>query len=56
MAKAMKSGLPIVGIVFLLLAVMKFINGGNWVVWAILGCLMGGLGIFGSNRSEGDKS
>jgi hypothetical protein len=56
MPKSAKSGLPIVGIVFLLLAVMKFVNGGNWVVWAILGCLFGGLGIFSLNRSGGDQS
>jgi len=56
MPRSAKTGLPIIGIIFLALAFFKFVNGGNWVVWAILGCLFGGLGIFRSNRSGGDQS
>ena len=56
MEKATKSGLPIIGIIFLALAFFKFVNGDNWVVWAILGCLFGGLGVFRSNQTGGDPS
>ena len=56
MANSAKTGLPIIGIIFLALAVFKFVNGGNWVVWVILGCLFGGLGIFRSNRPGDDQS
>ncbi|OYY67140.1 hypothetical protein [Sphingomonas sp. 28-62-11] len=54
MPNAAKTGVPIIGIIFLLLAVFRFINGDSWLVWAILGFLFGGFGIF--NRSGGDKS
>ena len=54
MAKTVKTGLPLVGIVFLLLALFKFLNGGPWVVWLILGFLFGGFGIFGLTRSKGE--
>jgi hypothetical protein len=54
MATPAKTGLPILGIVFLLLALFKFLNGGPWVVWLILGFVFGGLGIFGLNRSKGE--
>ncbi len=56
MPKSAKTGLPVVGIIFLLLAVFKFVSGDPWVVWAILGFLFGGFGIFGMNRSGGDQS
>ena len=48
-----KAGFPLVGVVFLALAVFKFLQGDDWVVWAILGVLFGGLGIF-RNRKRGD--
>ncbi len=50
-----KAGVPIIGVIFLALAVFKFINGDAWVVWAILGFLFGGFGIF-SSRSGGNKA
>ena len=56
MDKASKSGIPVIGIIFLALAVFKFVNGDSWVVWAILGFLFGGFGVFNLNRSSGDKS
>ena len=56
MANPAKAGFPLIGVIFLLLAIMKFINGGNWVVWAILGFLFGGFGVFASFRSGGTKS
>lgn len=49
-----KAGVPIIGVIFLALAVFKFINGDAWVVWAILGFLFGGFGVFAS-RSGGNK-
>ncbi|OYW22710.1 MULTISPECIES: hypothetical protein [unclassified Sphingomonas] len=55
MPNATKAGVPIIGIIFLLLAVFRFINGESWVVWAILGFLFGGFGIF-TNRSGRDTS
>jgi len=56
MANPAKTGLPVIGIIFLALAVFKLVSGDPWVVWAILGCLFGGLGIFTRNRSGGDPS
>lgn len=53
--KPANAGFPIIGVIFLALAVMKLINGDSWVVWAILGFLFGGFGVF-VNRSGGDKS
>ena len=53
MGGAAKKGFPMVGAIFLVLALVKFLQGGDWVVWAILGLLFGGLGIFSrSNRAE----
>jgi len=46
-----KAAFPVVGAIFLALAVFKFLQGEGWVVWAILGVLFGGLGIFRRNRS-----
>ena len=51
-----KVGFPVVGVIFLALAVFKFVNGDGWVVWAILGFLFGGFGIFSRNRSGGNVS
>jgi hypothetical protein len=53
MPRTAKAGVPIIGAVFLLLALFKLVQGEPWVVWAILGFLFGGLGIFGWNRSGG---
>ncbi len=41
-----KAGFPILGVIFLGLAVLKMVQGGDWVVWAILGVLFGGLAAF----------
>ena len=46
MAGLQNKGLPLLGIIFLALALLKLVQGENWVVWAILGVLFGGLGIF----------
>lgn len=50
METAKDKGLPLVGIIFLLIGVFKFINGDGWAVWIILGMLFGGFGIFGKKR------
>ena len=46
-----KKGVPFVGGLFVGLAIYKFVTGGDWVVWAILGVLFGGLVLF--NRGKG---
>ncbi len=51
-----KVGFPVVGVIFLILAVFKFVNGDGWVVWAILGFLFGGFGVFNRDCSGGTKS
>ena len=56
MSDPVRKGVPIIGIIFLALAVFKFVNGDGWVVWAILGFLFGGFGIFSRDRSGGTKS
>ena len=53
MPEPVKTGLPIVGVVFLLLALFKFLQGENWVVWLILGIVFGGLRIFASGTRAG---
>ena len=53
MPPAVKKGVPVVGIIFLLLALFKLVTGEPWVVWAILAFLFGGFGIF-AQRSRGD--
>lgn len=51
MAKAGKTAFPVIGFIFLALAVVQFLKGDDWVVWAILGVLFGGLGIFGRKKA-----
>jgi hypothetical protein len=55
MPKSAKAGLPIIGIVFFLLGLFKFVSGDNWVVWVILGVLFGGLGFLGAKKPGGDR-
>ncbi|WP_404369030.1 hypothetical protein AB5I39_15915 [Sphingomonas sp. MMS24-J45] len=55
MASPVKAGVPILGVIFLALAVFKFFTDGGWIVWLILGALFGGFGIFSANRSQGIK-
>jgi hypothetical protein len=56
METAKDKGLPLVGIVFLLLGVFKFINGDDWVVWILLGVVFGGLGVFNKKQKGSDES
>ena len=55
MPKSARAGFPLLGVIFLALAVLKFVSGDGWVVWAILAFLFGGFSIF-ANRSGGDKA
>lgn len=50
MPEPVKKSLPVIGIIFLLLALFKFLQGDNWVVWLILGILFGGLRFLPSSR------
>ena len=51
MAATPKNGIRLIGVIFLLLGLMKMLNGGSWVVWIILGVLFGGLSLFGRKES-----
>ena len=55
MEDAKNKGLPLIGIIFLLLGVFKIINGKDWIVWIILGVLFGGLGVFSWKRKGSDE-
>ncbi len=55
MEQAKTKGLPLVGIIFLLLGVFKFINGDDWIVWIILGVLFGGLSVFSRKQKGSDE-
>ena len=46
-----RRGFPAVGVLFLVLALVEFLRGDDWVMWLILGVVFGGLGIF--SRSNG---
>ena len=50
MPESIKKSLPVIGIIFLLLAVLKFLQGGNWIVWLILATLFGALRFFPSSE------
>ena len=52
MESAKKTAFPVVGAIFLALALFKFLDGGNWIVWLLLGVLFGGLGIFRSKEGK----
>ncbi|MEH3039792.1 MAG: hypothetical protein PGN21_06990 [Sphingomonas paucimobilis] len=51
MPNTVRNGVPILGIIFVMLAVYKLAKGDPWVVWAILGFLFGGFGAFHQIRS-----
>lgn len=52
MPEPIQKSLPIIGIIFLMLAVLKFLQGGNWVVWLILAILFGALRFFPSSKPD----
>ena len=55
MNRVAKTGFPVLGVTFLALAAVKLVQGESWVVWAILGCVFGGLRIF-AKGSEGNQA
>lgn len=44
MGKRLQLGGGVIGLMFLGVGVLKMAQGGNWVVWIILGFLFGGFG------------
>lgn len=52
MPNAVRNGVPIIGLIFLVLAFAKLVKGDPWVVWAILGFLFGGFSVFGRKRDR----
>lgn len=51
MPDPVKKSLPVIAIIFLMLAVLKFLQGGNWIVWLILAVLFGALRLLPSGKS-----
>lgn len=51
MPSTVRNGIPVIGIIFLMLAFYKLVKGDPWVVWAILGFLFGGFGVFRKKQS-----
>jgi uncharacterized membrane protein YecN with MAPEG domain len=51
MPEPVRKSLPVIGIIFLLLAILKFAQGGNWIVWLILAILFGAMRLFPSSQS-----
>ncbi|PKP92006.1 MAG: hypothetical protein CVT77_10330 [Alphaproteobacteria bacterium HGW-Alphaproteobacteria-16] len=50
MPEPVKKSLPVIGIIFLLLAILKFVQGESWVVWLILAILFGAMRLFPSGK------
>ena len=50
MDQLQKTGFPLIGVIFLALGVVRFVQGDSWVVWIILGVLFGGLGLFSRRK------
>lgn len=53
MPNAVRKGFPLIGVIFLMLAAVKLLNGDPWVVWVILGFLFGGFGVFSKKQDRG---
>ncbi|HEY0623679.1 hypothetical protein [Sphingomonas sp.] len=51
MPEPVKKSLPLIAIIFLMLAVLKFLQGGNWIVWLILAVLFGALRLLPSSKA-----
>ncbi|WP_200909382.1 MULTISPECIES: hypothetical protein [unclassified Sphingomonas] len=52
MPNAVRNGVPIIGLIFLVLAFCNLVKGDPWIVWAILGFLFGGFSVFGRKRDR----
>ncbi len=54
MDKVAKPGVSAIGIVFLVLALINFLKGDDWVVWFVLGVVFGGMSgvltLFGKSK------
>ncbi|HEY1224948.1 MAG TPA: LPXTG cell wall anchor domain-containing protein [Brevundimonas sp.] len=50
MEQVQKTGFPLIGVIFLVLGVVRFVQGDSWAVWIILGVLFGGLGLFARRK------
>ena len=50
MAVSRTNGLRLLGGVFVGIGLYKFLTGGAWVVWLILGFLFGGFSLLGGKR------
>ena len=53
MSKKVQLGGGVIGLIFLGVGALKLFQGGDWVVWIILGFLFGGFGAL--SRLLGDK-
>lgn len=51
MPEPVRKSVPVIGIIFLLLAIMKFLQGESWVVWLILAIAFGALRLIPSSQS-----
>jgi hypothetical protein len=56
MSGRVKIGGSFVGLMFLAVGVLKLFQGGNWIVWIILGVLFGGLSAFSGKKKDQDES
>ena len=56
MPEPVRKSLPVIGIIFLLLAILKFVQGGNWIVWLILAILFGAMRLLPSSESTAPDS
>lgn len=54
MANAPQKTSGVIGAIFLAVAVVQLLQGDNWVVWAILGVLFGGLTFFKRRPVDGE--
>lgn len=52
MPEPVRKSVPVIGIIFLLLAIMKFVQGESWVVWLILAIAFGALRLFPSRDTN----
>ncbi len=56
MAKPQRTAVQVVGAIFLLLGIVQFLRGENWIVWMILGVLFGGLSLLrGAKTPDGPQ-
>jgi hypothetical protein len=55
MADAPQKTAGVVGAIFLVVAVIQVLQGDPWVVWAILGVLLGGIGFIKRRTGGGSR-